>query len=106
MKARAVLVYSVLRLLAFLVPFGLLMLLPIGREFYWLSAVFAALIGLSLSMLFLRKPLNDVTAGLAERREAARAAHVDEAEEDAAADALTAEGASDVAADRTRSDQS
>jgi hypothetical protein len=84
-------VYSVLRLLAFLVPFGLLMLLPIGREFYWLSAIFAALIGLSLSMLFLRAPLNEVTAGIAERREAARAERADEAEEDAAADALAAE---------------
>ncbi|WES64289.1 DUF4229 domain-containing protein [Microbacter sp. GSS18] len=88
MKARPVLVYSALRLLAFLVPFGLLMLLPIGRELYWLSAIFAALIGLSLSMLFLRRPLDEVTAGMAERREAARAARRDEDDEDAAADAL------------------
>jgi hypothetical protein len=45
-------VYTVLRLLAFLVPFGLLMLLPIMQQYYWLAAIFAALIGLSLSMLF------------------------------------------------------
>lgn len=68
MRARSALVYSVLRLLAFLVPFGLMMLIPLMREMYWLSAIFAALIGLSLSMLFLRRPLADMTAGMAERR--------------------------------------
>ena len=84
MKARPVIVYTVLRLLAFLVPFGLLMLLPIGREFYWLSAVFAALIGLSLSMLFLRRPLDEVSTGIAENRAARKRAESDEAVEDAA----------------------
>lgn len=69
MRARSVIVYSVLRLLAFLVPFGLMMLNPVLRDLYWLAAIFAALIGLSLSMLFLRRPLDGVTAGLAERRE-------------------------------------
>ena len=68
MRARSALVYSVLRLAAFLVPFAVMMLFPIMREYYWLSAIFAALIGLSLSLLFLRRPLEDVTAGLAERR--------------------------------------
>jgi len=86
-KARSAIVYSVLRLLAFLVPFGILMLFPIMREYYWLAAIFAALIGLSLSVLFLRKPLDDVTSGLAERRANARAAAGDEEAEDAAADA-------------------
>ncbi|MBD3940329.1 DUF4229 domain-containing protein [Microbacterium sp. NEAU-LLC] len=87
MKARSAIVYSVLRLLAFLVPFGIMMLFPIMREYYWLSAIFAALIGLSLSMLFLRKPLDDVTTGLADRRAKSRAAASDEEAEDAAADA-------------------
>lgn len=68
MRARPAIVYSVLRLLAFLVPFGIMMLFPVMREYYWLAAIFAALIGLSLSMLFLRQPLSDATAGLAERR--------------------------------------
>jgi hypothetical protein len=86
-KARSALVYSVLRLLAFLVPFGILMLFPIMREYYWLAAIFAALIGLSLSVLFLRKPLEDATSGLAERRAQARTAATDEEVEDAAADA-------------------
>jgi ABC-type siderophore export system fused ATPase/permease subunit len=85
-KARSALVYTVLRLLAFLVPFGVLMLFPVFRELYWLAAVFAALIGLSLSLLFLRRPLAEVTAGLAERRSEARTAASDEEIEDAASD--------------------
>ena len=89
MKARSAIVYSVLRLLAFLVPFGILMLFPVMQTYYWLAAIFAALIGLSLSILFLRKPLDDVTAGLAERRAQARAAASDEEAEDAAADAAS-----------------
>ena len=89
MKARSAIVYSVLRLLAFLVPFGILMLFPVMQTYYWLAAIFAALIGLSLSILFLRKPLDDVTAGLAERRAQSRAASSDEAAEDAAADAAS-----------------
>lgn len=83
MRVRSALVYSVLRLAAFLVPFGIMMLIPVMREYYWLSAIFAALIGLSLSMLFLRRPLDDLTAGLQERR--SRPAPVsDEDAEDAA----------------------
>ncbi|HEY9308568.1 MAG TPA: DUF4229 domain-containing protein [Microbacterium sp.] len=89
MKARSAIVYSVLRLLAFLVPFGILMLFPIMQEYYWLAAIFAALIGLSLSVLFLRKPLEDATSGLAERRARSRRAVTDEQAEDAAADAAT-----------------
>ena len=95
MKARSALVYSVLRLLAFLVPFGILMLFPIFRELYWLAAIFAALIGLSLSLLFLRRPLTEVTAGLAERRANAKATTTDEDVEDAAADATTGAGSAD-----------
>lgn len=87
MKARSALVYSVLRLLAFLVPFGLLMILPIMREYYWLAAIFAALIGLSLSMIFLRRPLSEMSEGIAERRARATAPVSDEDVEDAAADA-------------------
>lgn len=93
MRARSALVYTVLRLLAFLVPLGILLLFPIFRELPWLAAVFAALIGLSLSLLFLRRPLDDVTGVLAERREARRAANrrtgaeVDADAEDAVFDA-------------------
>ncbi len=68
MRVRSALLYTVLRLLAFLVPFGVLMLFPVFQQLYWLAAIFAALIGLSLSIIFLRRPLNDVTTGIAERR--------------------------------------
>ncbi|HEX5728913.1 DUF4229 domain-containing protein [Microbacterium sp.] len=90
MKARSALVYTVLRLLAFLVPFGILMLFPIFRELYWLAAIFAALIGLSLSLLFLRRPLAEVTTELAHRRARAKTAN-DEDVEDAAAEAASAD---------------
>ncbi|MFT4219585.1 MAG: DUF4229 domain-containing protein [Microbacterium sp.] len=83
MKLPPVLVYSVLRLLAFVVPLGVLMLFPVFRELYWLAALFAALIGLSLSMLFLRRPLDRVSAGLAERRAHRKTAPTDEEIEDA-----------------------
>lgn len=83
MIARSALLYTVLRLLAFLVPFGILMIFPVFQELPWLAAVFAALIGLSLSLLFLRRPLTDVTSGLAERRRARRTSEQDAAAEDA-----------------------
>jgi len=89
-KLPPVLVYSVLRLLAFLVPFGILMLFPLFREFYWLAAIFAALIGLSLSVLFLRRPLDEVSARVQQRRVNARPVVTDEDIEDAAADASAA----------------
>ncbi len=73
--------YSVLRLLAFLVPLGIMLLFPIFREMYWLALIFAALIGLSLSIIFLRRPLDDVSSGLAARR--ARRQRTTAAEQDA-----------------------
>lgn len=94
MRARSALVYTVLRLLAFLVPLGILLLFPVFRELPLVAAIFAALIGLSLSLLFLRRPLDRVTGGLAERR-AARAAErrsgaeADADLEDAVVDAAT-----------------
>jgi hypothetical protein len=86
-KTRSALFYTVMRLLAFFVPFGILMLFPVFQELYWLAALFAALIGLSLSLLFLRRPLDDVSAGLAARRERVRRSGSDEDAEDAASDA-------------------
>ncbi|AKV86419.1 mechanosensitive ion channel protein MscS [Microbacterium sp. 1.5R] len=71
MKNRApFLVYTVLRLLAFLVPLAIMwFFFPIFREYWWLAAIFAALIGVSISMLFLRRPLTDASARIVERRE-------------------------------------
>ncbi|MFJ4999950.1 DUF4229 domain-containing protein [Microbacterium sp. NPDC088619] len=70
MKNRApFLVYTVLRLLAFLVPLAIMwFFFPIFREYWWLAAIFAALIGMSISMLFLRRPLTDASARIVERR--------------------------------------
>jgi hypothetical protein len=85
MRARSALVFTVLRLAAFLIPFGIMMLVPVMREYYWLTAIFAALIGLSLSMLFLRRPLDDLTTDLAARRSRQRE-KTDEDAEDAALD--------------------
>ena len=71
MKNRApFLVYTVLRLLAFLVPLAIMwFFFPIFREYWWLAAIFAALIGVIISMLFLRRPLTDASARIVERRE-------------------------------------
>lgn len=87
MKARPAVVYSVLRILAFVVPFGIMMLFPAFQELYWLAAIFAALIGLSLSILFLRRPLAEATAGIGEPHTRRRVAgQVDADAEDTVAD--------------------
>jgi hypothetical protein len=70
-KLPPLLVYSVLRLLAFLVPLGILwFFFPIFREFWWLAALFAALIGISISLLFLRNPLSEASRAIYEKRAA------------------------------------
>lgn len=91
MKLPPLLVYSVLRLLAFLVPLAIMWIFfPIMREFWWLTAIFAALIGASISFLFLRRPLAKASAGLHERRQA-RAVELqsDEDAEDTASETKT-----------------
>lgn len=99
MKPAPLLVYTVLRLLAFLVPLAIMwFFFPIFREFWWLAAIFAALIGTSISLLFLRTPLSKASAELHERREGrsagreADAAAEDAAVEDAASEGTTSEG--------------
>ncbi|MDQ4214169.1 DUF4229 domain-containing protein [Microbacterium capsulatum] len=90
MKLPPLLVYSVLRLLAFLVPLGILwFFFPIFREFWWLAALFAALIGISISLLFLRNPLSAASRAMYAKRSArtAPSAPTDEDIEDAEADA-------------------
>ncbi len=79
--------YSVLRLLAFLVPLGILwFFFPIFREFWWLAALFAALIGISISLLFLRSPLSDASRAIyAKRSSKVASAPSDEDIEDAEA---------------------
>lgn len=84
MKLPPLLVYSVLRLLAFLVPLGILwFFFPIFREFWWLAALFAALIGISISLLFLRAPLAGASTEIYRRRQNRRR---DEASDEEAED--------------------
>ncbi|MCT1396822.1 DUF4229 domain-containing protein [Microbacterium sp. p3-SID338] len=91
-KPAPLLVYTVLRLLAFLVPLAILwFFFPIFREFWWLAAIFAALIGASISMLFLRTPLSDASARLYERRQG----KVSGRQADAAAEDELVDGAPD-----------
>lgn len=87
-KPAPILVYTVLRLLAFLLPLAILwFFFPIFREFWWLAAIFSALIGVSISLLFLRAPLTDASTRLVERREnRASASQADAEAEDAAID--------------------
>lgn len=68
MRARSIIVYSALRLLAFLVPLGIMMLIPIFHELYWFAIGFSAIIGISLSMIFLGGPREQVAEELAARR--------------------------------------
>lgn len=73
MKLPPLLVYTVLRLLAFLVPLAILwFFFPIFREYWWLAALFSALIGMSISLLFLRAPLSDASRDLYEKRRRSR----------------------------------
>ena len=83
MKLPPLLVYTVLRLLAFVVPLAVLWMFPIFREYWWLAALFAMLIGLSISLLFLRSPLSRASREIYDRRNRSRA---DENAEDAASD--------------------
>ena len=74
--------YSLLRLAAFVVPFVIMWQFAIFREQPWLAAIFAALIGLSLSIIFLRKPLNAATAEMAARRKPASNVSDEDVEDD------------------------
>jgi len=77
--------YSVYRVLLFAVPLTILLALQIT---WWIAALVAALIGVCLSYLFLRKPRERVARGLYEARHPATktAVHPDAESEDAAID--------------------
>lgn len=100
MKIPPIVTYTVLRLLAFLVPLGIMWFAsPLLRELWWLTVIFAALIGMSISILFLRKPLSGASSQINERR-ATRAAGTRNA---AAQDADAEDAALDSAADESDS---
>lgn len=76
---RAWVVYTVLRVLAFAVPFGILVALRVD---WWWAAVIAAVIGFCLSYILLRSPREAVARSLAEARASAGKRGDDEAAED------------------------
>ncbi|MFF1571499.1 DUF4229 domain-containing protein [Leifsonia sp. NPDC058292] len=77
--------YSVLRLLLFAVPLAILLVLRID---WWIAVIAAALIGLCLSYVILRKPRDAVARDLyAARHRETPATTVDDDTEDAAVDA-------------------
>ncbi len=80
MRVRAVLVYTVARVLVFAVP--LVILLLIGLD-WWIAALIAAVVGFCLSYLAL-KPLRDkVALQIATARSATPTRGADELAEDA-----------------------
>ncbi|GGD45338.1 hypothetical protein GCM10010915_28280 [Microbacterium faecale] len=74
MKARSVITYTLLRLAFFLVPLGIMMLFPAFWNMWWLAILFAGLIGVSLSIIFLQKPRSEFSEGLYERRRTTKSA--------------------------------
>lgn len=58
-------VFVVLRLLFFAVPFAALYLLNIAP---WMAAIFAALIGMSLSIIFLSRPKAEMSSSISDWR--------------------------------------
>jgi fatty acid desaturase len=95
--------YSVLRLLAFLVPLAIMwFFFPIMRELWYLTVIFAALIGVSISIIFLRKPLSDASAEIYDRREARTGTRPNAAAQDAdAEDAVLDQAPTEVSSDET-----
>lgn len=81
--------YSVYRVLTFAVPLAILLAMQVV---WWLAAILAAVIGLCLSYIFLRKPREGVAREIyAARHPNAEAAHPDAESEDAVLDRLDRE---------------
>ncbi|MET0724888.1 MAG: DUF4229 domain-containing protein [Leifsonia sp.] len=84
MKASSWVMYTVLRLLAFFVPFAILMLAGIEG---WISALVAAVFGLAFSYIFLRRPREKVASSIYDaRHRETPVVHPDDESEDAAID--------------------
>jgi hypothetical protein len=80
--------YTVLRLLTFAVPLAVLMLLGITP---WIATILAALIGLSVSYIFLQRPREAVSRDLYDLRHGTRKKAADENAEDAVSDAAASD---------------
>ncbi|PJJ65015.1 DUF4229 domain-containing protein [Compostimonas suwonensis] len=79
------LVYTLLRVLAFAAPLAILLVFGVIP---WIATVIAAIVGLCVSYIFLRKPLNAASLQLyeARHREHHSASDDDDADEDAEVD--------------------
>ncbi|WP_286307799.1 DUF4229 domain-containing protein [Agromyces mangrovi Wang et al. 2018] len=83
--------YTAWRLLAFAVPLAVLLIAGVSP---WISALVAALFGLSVSVIFLRRPRDTMSEQLyAARNRETPAVHEDDAAEDAAVDAAAVDAA-------------
>ncbi len=83
--------YTALRLLAFAVPLTVLLLAGVSP---WISALVAALFGLSVSVIFLRRSRDTMSEQLyAARHRETPVVHEDDAAEDAAVDAASGDAA-------------
>jgi hypothetical protein len=81
--------YTALRILLFAVPLAVLLWAGVNP---WVSAAVAALFGLSASLIFLRKPREEIAGDLyAARHREKPAVHEDDDEEDAAIDGRSAD---------------
>jgi ABC-type nickel/cobalt efflux system permease component RcnA len=90
--------YSVLRLILFAVPLAILLILRID---WWIAVIAAALIGLCLSYILLRKPRDAVARDLyAVRHRNTPATTADDDSEDAAIDAAEQHAAEHHTAER------
>ena len=81
--------YSVYRVLLFAAPLAILLILGLKE---WVAAVVAAIIGMSLSFIFLRKPRENVARDLyAARHREKPLVHADAELEDSALDRVEAQ---------------
>jgi Protein of unknown function (DUF4229) len=93
-SAPAWVLYTVYRILLFVVPLAILLVLRIEP---WLSTLLAAVIGLCLSYIFLRSPrekvARDLYAATQRKKTVVKSDAGDDETEDAAVDLVTARGA-------------
>jgi Protein of unknown function (DUF4229) len=88
--------YTALRILLFAVPLAVLLWAGVNP---WVSAAVAAVFGLSASLIFLRKPREEIAGDLyAARHREKPALREDDDEEDAAIDASSTEDRSENSA--------
>lgn len=96
MNKRSWITYTVIRLLAFVVPLAVLLAIQVNP---WIATLLAAVIGLCVSYIFLRRPREDVARGIYEARHAEKpVVREDDEAEDGALDAATDAAAHEAAA--------